>query len=80
MKIDSDAGDNNHTDDTAASNDDGSCDDISKDDNDNNFIRGVKILVSNPSGSASNSFHKVKEIVNLEDMELNISSMTTHYL
>jgi len=72
--------DNNHTDDTAASNDDASCDDTSKDDNDNNFCRDDQILVFGSIGDSSSSVCKGKEVVDLANMELNISAMTGPYL
>jgi hypothetical protein len=73
-KNDNDLGDNNPTDDTAPSNDDASCDDTSRDDNDN-FCREGSILICSSIGDSTTSLRKVQEVVNLEDIELNISTM-----
>ncbi|XP_065207055.1 uncharacterized protein LOC135836263 [Planococcus citri] len=59
------------TDDTAPSNDDGSCDDTSKEDNDYNSCDECFSKKSNPD---QNLGLPAKEIVMLEDMEFNIST------
>lgn len=61
------------TDDTAPSNDDASCDDTSKEDNDYNSCDESFPRKSNPDQNLS---LPAKEIITLEDMELNISTCT----
>lgn len=63
--------DQTQTDDTAASNDDGSCDDTSKEDNEYNSCEETALK---RSAVESNSNFPAKEIVALEDIEFNISS------